>query len=171
MKKNDCIHIPDRLHELRDIYHLTQKEAAKRMGVTFRHYQNYEYGAGNVNAEDIFTLCRSLDISMDYFFCRTKDKYAHYRMPDQTSREELQELMDALKKGIGQIYLFQRMAAQAGKEGGLENRNPQKLQQKLQQKARDTEEMLSLIAEKLEDLIDELPPHPVQEEADSSRNQ
>ena len=63
----------ERLKELRDYHGLTQKELAEKLNISQQHYSMYETGKRILNAEQIVILCKSLNVSADYFLGLSND--------------------------------------------------------------------------------------------------
>lgn len=55
-----------RLKELREYHGLTQKELAEKLDISQQHYSMYETGKRVLNAEQIITLCKTLNVSANY---------------------------------------------------------------------------------------------------------
>ena len=63
------IEFSQNLKEARKTAGYTQEQMAKKLGISFRTYQNYELVTNNNREPDLATLCKiakTLDVSVDY---------------------------------------------------------------------------------------------------------
>lgn len=88
----------DRIRLLRREAGLTQREAAEKIGVTYRTYQNYEAGASSPSGNVMQKLAVLLGVSMDMLSGR-KDKTAAATENDELDRllSEMQALFSGGK--------------------------------------------------------------------------
>jgi len=61
-------HIGQRLQLRRTMMGLSQKDLAKKCGVTFQQIQKYETAGNRISAARLFDLSRSLDTPVSFFF-------------------------------------------------------------------------------------------------------
>lgn len=62
------IHVGRRLQIRRTMLGLSQKDLAKKCGVTFQQIQKYECAGNRVSASRLFDLSQALDTPIDFFF-------------------------------------------------------------------------------------------------------
>lgn len=60
----------DRLKKLREAHHITQREAAKKIGIIPRTYASYENNEREPNSEVLIKLSDMFDVSIDYLLGR-----------------------------------------------------------------------------------------------------
>lgn len=65
----------EKLRSVREEQKLTQHTVAKKLGITDRSYQNYEYGNREPNIETLIRLSYILDITLDELLCRSDFQY------------------------------------------------------------------------------------------------
>ena len=68
---NTNISIGKRLKIRRKLMHMTQKELASAVGVTFQQIQKYEAGINKISLQLLIKLCRILQCDVDYFIGKT----------------------------------------------------------------------------------------------------
>ena len=59
------VHIGQRLKKIRWVAGMTQKELAKRIGVTFQQIQKYEQGANRMSLSRAVKICEVLEITIN----------------------------------------------------------------------------------------------------------
>lgn len=72
-----------KLRELRKTINLTQKDAAKKLGVSERAYQHYEAGTREPNIETLIRLSAILNVSLDELLCREDFLQSHAISADE----------------------------------------------------------------------------------------
>ena len=58
----------ERLRARRIVRELSQKDLARRVGLTFQQIQKYEYGLNRISAGHLYAFACALGCSTDYFF-------------------------------------------------------------------------------------------------------
>ena len=68
------IEIANRLKELRKSLKLSQTRFAKKCGLAQQTYSNYETGLNLITTTNLYAICKTYNISMDYLLGRTKNE-------------------------------------------------------------------------------------------------
>lgn len=103
------IYVGRRLKQLRNQKHISQKELAKRLGVTFQQIQKYEKGLNRLPASRMLAICFALDITPNELFrdLLTKEyppkEQAAYTDQEMELIETLRQLAPPLKNQVRQI--------------------------------------------------------------------
>lgn len=64
----------NRIKEIRNSHHLTQKELAKKLNITTRQLMRYEHNEQHPPALKLLEMAEYFNISLDYLFGRTDKK-------------------------------------------------------------------------------------------------
>jgi len=64
----------ERLKQLRNEHHLSQKQLSDILKISSRNYQRYEYGEREPVASTLITLADYFDVSLDYLVGRSETK-------------------------------------------------------------------------------------------------
>jgi len=92
----DC-YVGRRLKILRKQNHLSQKELADRLGVTFQQIQKYEKGLNRLPASRMLAICFALGVTPNDLFCDLLNKECPANIPIDYTREEI-ELIETLRR-------------------------------------------------------------------------
>ena len=79
------IHVGSRIRLRRKVLRMTQEQLGEQLGVTFQQVQKYERGSNRVGAGRLFSLAKSLDVPITYFFEGLPD--FHYVQEDSSDLE------------------------------------------------------------------------------------
>lgn len=117
------IHVGTRVRLRRTLLGMSQERLGDALGLTFQQVQKYERGANRVGASRLFELAKALGVPVSYFFddmpedgdpaqaaepvgpaeedpMRRRETIelvrAYYRIPDDTARRRLYELMRSI---------------------------------------------------------------------------
>ncbi len=74
--------IKTKLIAIRENAQLSQKDFAKRLGISFRTLQNYEYGKSSPTIDFIQKVSATFFISPEYFFKEDNSDYTHQTLND-----------------------------------------------------------------------------------------
>ena len=67
------MNISKRLKEIRTLKNVTQKQAARVLGVDERTYRRYELGELDLSTANLTALCQYFDVSSDYLLGLSDD--------------------------------------------------------------------------------------------------
>jgi transcriptional regulator with XRE-family HTH domain len=87
----------ENLRRLRERFGLTQTEMARRAGVPFRSYQNWEMGSREPRLDGLSALAKALGVSADELLAESSERPAQARgrppkaTPASSSAEDLEK--------------------------------------------------------------------------------
>lgn len=87
----------DRLREVREARHLSQRELAALCGFGENQIHRYENG-GNLNADTLAVLAKHLDVTADYLLGLTDEPTGHITEDDLSPMER--KLISAVRRGM-----------------------------------------------------------------------
>ena len=103
------LYVGRRLKLLRNQKHISQKELAQRLGVSFQQVQKYEKGLNRLPASRMLLICFALDISPNDLFKDLMSKEFPPKEPVEYTHQEveilemLRDLAPPLKNQVRQI--------------------------------------------------------------------
>lgn len=65
--------IGQRLRARRNLLKMSQKKLAEAIGLTFQQVQKYELGINKISAVRLMDFCKTLDVSISYFYAGLAD--------------------------------------------------------------------------------------------------
>jgi len=87
----------DRLKELREEKKLTQEQLGKMINVSRQSISGYESQDIQPSLSNLVKLADIFDVSLDYFLCRTKEKY-NLNLKNNEDRNFIIELAKMIEK-------------------------------------------------------------------------
>lgn len=66
------VEMGERIKEIRKEKNKSQEQIAKQLGIKQQQYSRYETGKRKLNAEQLITICKYLNISADYLLGLTQ---------------------------------------------------------------------------------------------------
>ncbi len=103
------VYVGRRLKLLRKQKHISQKQLADRLGVTFQQIQKYEKGLNRLPASRMLSICMALDITPNDLFHDLLTKQYPFKEPQDFSSDEMElieivrQLKPPLKNQVRQI--------------------------------------------------------------------
>ncbi len=103
------VYVGRRLKMLRNQKHISQKELASRLDITFQQIQKYEKGLNRLPASRMLMICFALDISPNDLFKDLLSKEFPLKEPEEYSHQDveilemLRQLAPPLKSQVRQI--------------------------------------------------------------------
>jgi transcriptional regulator with XRE-family HTH domain len=82
----------DRLKKLREATHITQREAAKKIGMMPRTYASYENNEREPNSETLLKLSEFFNVSIDYLLGRNAPKDTNKPNAYEQEQNEINDL-------------------------------------------------------------------------------
>ena len=103
------LYVGRRIKLLRKQKHITQKDLAERLGITFQQIQKYEKGLNRLPASRMLSICMALNITPNDLFLDLLSKEYPLKEPvDYTSQEvelieSVRQLTPTMKSQVRQI--------------------------------------------------------------------
>jgi len=92
----------NRMKQLREEQGLNMKEAARRLGLPYTTYVNYEKGLREPNSEMLINIANFYNCSIDYLVCKSPDR------TDDSTLDAVSETDPFLLKLTGNIFSAQK---------------------------------------------------------------
>jgi transcriptional regulator with XRE-family HTH domain len=104
------LHIGRRLRVRRKTLGLSQPQLAEAVGVKFQQIQKYECGEDRISAARLWSLCKALNTTVDYFY----EGLAQMRRGSAKARGEAEE-PDARREALDLARSFERLGMEPRK--------------------------------------------------------